>query len=279
MGQPILKDYNFKIERKINKGTYTMPSMDVYGDYYSFGYLYSGNRIVITPEKSCAITAGTIVFIHKDMPHRTTGQLDVDYENFSIKFRDCVLERLIQTVGDKRVQTLFDQITIQLSEEADKRVREILRHIEQEWAHYNEYSNLMLECLLVEMMLVIINEQKSPVSGQTKLSEKQKILIDAINFLESNYQNDPLLTEAASAVNVSASYLSKIFASEMNSTYSKYLLHIKLKHAQSLLANTDLSILEISMQTGFKNHNYFSDVFKKDVGVTPQGYRRKMKED
>lgn len=279
MGQPILKNYNFKIERKINKGTYTMPSMDVYRDYHSFGYLYSGNRIVITPEKSCAVTAGTIVFIHKDMLHRTTGQLDVDYENFSIKFRDCVLERLIQTVGDKRVQTLFDQIAIQLNEEADKRVLEILRHIEQEWTHYNDYSNLMLECLFVEMLLVIISEQTRPVLRQTKLSEKQKILINATIFLESNYQNDPLLRETASAINVSDSYLSKIFVSEMNSTYSKYLLQIKIKHAQSLLANTDLSVLEISMQTGFKNHNYFSDVFKKCVGVTPQGYRRKMKED
>lgn len=279
MGQPILKDYHFKIERKVNKGTYTMPSMDIYNDYYSFGYLYSGNRIVITPEKSCTVTAGTIVFIHKDMPHRTTGHLDTDYENFSIKFKECVLERLIQTVGDKWVQTLFGQIAIRLNEKADKRVREILKNMEQEWNNYNDYSNLMLECLFTEMMLVIIGDKTSFQTNITKLSEKQKILVDAINFLESNYQNDPLLTETASAVNVSASYLSRIFASEMNSTYSTYLLRAKIKHAQDLLANTELSVLEISMQTGFKNHNYFSDVFKKSVGVTPQGYRRKMRED
>lgn len=275
MGQPILKDYNFKIERKINQGTYTMPSMDTYRDYHSFGYLYSGNRIIITPEKSCTVTPGTIVFLHKDMPHRTTGHLDIDYENFSIKFNECVIERLIQTVGEKQVHSLFDRIALQLSEPADLHVRQLLSQIEQEWNTYNEYSNLMLECLFVEMLLVIIKDQTNRIPSQNELSDKQKILLDAMNYLEGNYQNDPSLDETAKAINVSASYLSKVFTSEMNSTYSKYLLHIKIGHAQKLLANTDFSVLEIALQTGFKNYNYFSDVFKKCVGCTPTGYRKR----
>lgn len=275
MGQPILNEYNFKIERKINKGTYSMQSMDTYRDYHSFGYLFRGNRIVITPEKTCTVMPGTIVFIHKDMPHRTTGQLDVDYENFSIKFNESVIEHLIQTVGEKKIQALFSKITIQLCAEADKRVREILESIEQEWNDYNEYSNLMLECLFVEMILVIIKDQTNLVANQTEISEKQKILLDAINYLEGNYQNDPSLGETANAINVSASYLSKVFSTEMNSTYSKYLVCLKIGHAQKLLANTELSVLEISLQTGFKNYNYFSDVFKKIVGCTPLGYRKR----
>lgn len=98
-----------------------MRSMDTYHDYHSFGYPYSGNRIVITPEKTCTVTPDTIVFLHKDMPHCTTGKIDIDYENFSIKFRECVIERLIQTVGEKAIQNLFSQIAIQLSANADKK--------------------------------------------------------------------------------------------------------------------------------------------------------------
>lgn len=74
---------------------------------------------------------------------------------------------------------------------------------------------------------------------------------------------------------MSASYLSKVFRTEMNSTYSKYLVCLKISHAQKLLANSKLSVLEISLQTGFKNYNYFSDVFKKNVGCTPTGYRKR----
>lgn len=275
MGQPILKNYNFKIERKINKGKYSMRSMDTYHDYHSFGYLYSGNRIVITPEKTCTVTPGTIVFLHKDMPHRTTGKLDIDYENFSIKFRECVIERLIQEVGETQVQNLFSQIAIQLSTDADKRVQEVLNSIEEEWNNYNDYSNLMLECLFTEMMLIIIKDQANLVVDEDGLSEKQKILLDAMNYLEGNYQNDPSLDETAKAINVSASYLSKVFSTEMNSTYSKYLVCLKIGHAQKLLANTELSVLDISLQTGFKNYNYFSDVFKKMVGCTPTWYRKR----
>lgn len=96
-----------------------------------------------------------------------------------------------------------------------------------------------------------------------------------MNYLEGNYQNDPSLDETAKAINVSASYLSKVLSTEMNSTYSKYLVCLKIGHAQKLLANTELSVLEFSLQTGFKNYNYFSDVFKKMVGCTPTGYRKK----
>lgn len=52
--------------------------------------------------------------------------------------------------------------------------------------------------------------------------------------------------------------------------------YVKLKRidrAKYLLASTDMSILEIVDLTGFKNYNYFCQVFKKEVGVTANQYR------
>lgn len=279
MGQPILDGYQFKIERKINKGTYTMRAYDVYQDYHSFGYLYSGNRLVITPEKTCTVTKGTIVFIHKNMPHRTTGKLDENYENFSIKFRDSVLERLIHAVGEQAVHSLFQQIAITLSDDTDRKVRSLIDEIEHEWNTYSSSSNLMLECLFTQMLLLIIKDQSETLCSRTGISEKQKILLDAINYLESNYFLDPSLEETAAAIHISKSYLSKIFTTEMNASYSKYLLCLKIKYAQNLLANTELPITEISVNTGFKNNNYFCDAFKKIVGNTPSQYRKKLKKE
>ena len=273
MGQPILTGYNFKIERKRNRGTYKMSSMDMYKDYHSFGYLYEGNRVITTPEKSCTIQPGTIVFIHKDMLHRTSGMVDIEYENFSIKFRDCVIERLRSTVGEQQLSTLFTQIVMQLDEDADKKVRDMISRIEEEWNSYNEQSNRMLECLFTEMLLIIIRSREAQLISQVELSGKKKILTDAMNYLEVNYALDPSLEQTAEAINVSSSYLSRLFSTEMEFKYSAYLSHVKIEHAQALLVNSKLPISEIALQTGFKNSNYFSDAFKKSVGSSPNAYR------
>jgi two-component system response regulator YesN len=47
-----------------------------------------------------------------------------------------------------------------------------------------------------------------------------------------------------------------------------------MKKAVELLNATDLSILEISEQLGYETQHYFSKVFKKTMGVSPNQYRR-----
>lgn len=277
MGQPILNGYHFKIERKVNKGKYSMASYDIYRDYYSFGYLYAGNRIIITPDRTCTVSPGTIVFIHKHMPHRTTGKLDIPYENFSIKFRECVLDRVIQTVGRDKIDSLFSQIAIHLSQEADQKVRLLLNQIEEEWNQYHEYSNLMIECMFTQILLLIIKDQRQQLRNPLEQSKQHTMLLDAIQYLETHYLNDPSIEETAHAIHISTSYLSRIFKTEMDSSYSKYLLRIKIGHAQKLLATTNISITEIASQTGFKNSQYFSEVFKKSVGESPIQYRKEMR--
>ena len=50
---------------------------------------------------------------------------------------------------------------------------------------------------------------------------------------------------------------------------------IRINTAVSLLTNTDLDISEIALRCGFEDAYYFSRIFKKSVGLSPRGYRRK----
>lgn len=58
--------------------------------------------------------------------------------------------------------------------------------------------------------------------------------------------------------------------------YSRFLTGIKISHAMALLVNTNLPIMEIAGQCGYDNSNYFSDSFKKIVGVSPLKYRKQI---
>jgi AraC-like DNA-binding protein len=53
-----------------------------------------------------------------------------------------------------------------------------------------------------------------------------------------------------------------------------YIRHIRVQKAKELLASTQLSISEIAYQVGFKSPVYFSQVFKKTFGESPNATRK-----
>ena len=67
-----------------------------------------------------------------------------------------------------------------------------------------------------------------------------------------------------------------LFTSRLDTTYSRFLTGVKISHAMALLVNTNLTITAIAGQCGYDNSNYFSDAFKKIVGVSPLKYRKQI---
>ena len=99
-------------------------------------------------------------------------------------------------------------------------------------------------------------------------------IMDAITYMENCYSKDPSLQETAKIAGFSTAYFSRLFQSELGMSYTEYLTHVKIRHVQILLTQTNKSIMEIAQETGFCHGNYLSEQFKKAVGMTPGKYRR-----
>jgi transcriptional regulator GlxA family with amidase domain len=78
----------------------------------------------------------------------------------------------------------------------------------------------------------------------------------------------------ADSVNVSEDYLSRIFHKEMGLSLWDYLNRYRIFLAAELLRQTDYTIQDIALKTGFQDQAYFSRVFKKIYGLPP-GHLRK----
>jgi YesN/AraC family two-component response regulator len=97
----------------------------------------------------------------------------------------------------------------------------------------------------------------------------------AIAYLHQNYTRPISRWEIAEAVGVSEDYLSRVFNRELNISPWDYLSRYRVLQSKQLLLNTTESIGVIARQVGFKDQAYFSRVFSKLVGQSPQGYREK----
>lgn len=83
------------------------------------------------------------------------------------------------------------------------------------------------------------------------------------------------VARAAQMCSMSESYFSHIFKKEMGISFVDYVNQQKVRAAEKLLLHTDLRIGEIAAEIGVDNPNYFSVLFKKVWGESPQAFRRR----
>lgn len=111
----------------------------------------------------------------------------------------------------------------------------------------------------------------------TKLSSYKNFNIyarKAIDYVDLNYSNDLKIEDICSYLNINKSYFCVLFKNETGYTFSNFLNRFRIEKSKELLRNRDLSILDISLQVGFNNQNYFNTIFKKLTGKTPLQYRK-----
>ncbi len=98
----------------------------------------------------------------------------------------------------------------------------------------------------------------------------------AIAFMDDNYCKNITLEEIADHVYLSRIYFHKLFLAATGRTPYRYLLERRIAYAQKLLMTTDLSIGDITAECGFSSQSYFNQVFKRELGCTPKGYKKQM---
>jgi two-component system response regulator YesN len=106
-------------------------------------------------------------------------------------------------------------------------------------------------------------------SHRNKAKFKKKIE----EYLKQNYQQDINLQEIADRFFLSREYISRKFKQEFHETITDYLAKIRIEKAKELLENPHFKIYEIAYHVGYHNEKYFSKVFKKLIGLTPNEYR------
>lgn len=125
---------------------------------------------------------------------------------------------------------------------------------------------------LYHSFLLLIGQQYKEQIQYSPVVEK------AIAFAEKNYGQPITLADAAEAVPISSGYLSTVFRKEYGMNYTDFLIQLRIEKAKVLLAAGNEKLADIAEKCGFNDHAYFTRTFKKMTGVSPNDYRKSVKE-
>lgn len=141
---------------------------------------------------------------------------------------------------------------------------------------FSIYEKKLLLLALTYRICSIYN-RKFITGGQETGGRKNEIFIRLIELIEKYYMQERGVEFYADKLCLSPKYLSAISKSVCGYTVQELVFKAIIRKSISLLKNTQKDIQEISNEFGFPNASYFGTFFRKQMGMSPQQYRRNLK--
>ena len=109
-------------------------------------------------------------------------------------------------------------------------------------------------------------------------AQYSELVEKAIEYAEKNCIHPVTLVDAAEELHVSAGYLSTVFSREYGIGYTDFLIRNRIEKAKIFLEAGNKKMMEIAAKCGFNDQAYFTRTFKKITGMSPNDYRKSVKE-
>ena len=100
-------------------------------------------------------------------------------------------------------------------------------------------------------------------------NSKEDNIIKVKEYVNDHFGSEINIQTVSELLNVSESYLIRLFKSEMGYTFHEFLISVRMKRACEFLLDPHIKIYEVAHKVGYNDQRYFSTVFKKNIGVTP----------
>jgi AraC family transcriptional regulator len=134
---------------------------------------------------------------------------------------------------------------------------------------------------LVEQVVIHLLRKYSIMRRSDSLELSRVGLVDrrirrAIELMLAQLDQELSLKDLAAASYLSPFHFARLFKKLTGTTPHAYLAGLRTSTAQKLLAETDLSITEISTRVGYSSPSHFTKGFRQATGLTPRAFRRSL---
>ena len=159
-------------------------------------------------------------------------------------------------------------------------VYQLLMQIRNEYFSEKDFAELSIFSLLLNLFVIIGTNHLNSLNFLSSMRpSKQRAYTNKFNtvieYIDTHYMYDLCLDDVAAAADFSKFHFSRLFKQYTGFTFCDYIRHRKIKAAEELLNQSDLTVTEIAMQSGFVSLSTFNRVFRQLKHCSPTEYREK----
>ena len=119
------------------------------------------------------------------------------------------------------------------------------------------------------------DQQHIPVAARVGYSHKALVEVSAL--MEANIEEPLSLDELARLADLSQRHLQRMFKHTLNMTPMHYYLNLRLRRARTLLLQTEMSVMSVTVACGFQSSCHFSKSYRTLFGYSPSMERNQHK--
>jgi AraC-like DNA-binding protein len=235
-------------------------------DQHILIYCVEGNGSAQVMKKTYKLNPGSFVIIPAGETHNYAASEDNFWTIYWLHFKGAISSKLVDILMQKNNG---HHGTVEFQPKRQQLFEDMYTCLERGYSNDNLcYANMCLYHFISSFLY----------DDQFNLSEKVHAadpVESSISFMQQHLAQLLSLEEIAQSVNFSASHYSAIFRKKTGFAPIEYFNHLKIQRACQYLHFTELRVKEIADKLGFEDPYYFSRLFTKLMGMSPNQYRVK----
>jgi len=236
-------------------------------------FLLGGQRRYFIRHSIYDLSPGNLILIPKGALHKTVSQNSQGYDRFVLFFNDEDISSLPDLLGTEGYAGLLEMGCVQLPADAVQTITRQLKQMQQEYSAQPPLYPVYLEAQLQLILLTVLRRgTPRPKCAEDTAEKIQKVA----RYMNQNFHLPITLHDAAQMACLEDTYFSKQFKALTGFGFLDYLTQLRLQEAKRLLRATSLTLSDIAELCGFSGSNYFGDVFRRYVGLSPSMYRKQQ---
>ena len=140
------------------------------------------------------------------------------------------------------------------------------------------YETVCQDLLEVLLIWLVRSSTLSVQLQRTTVRADNRECAEIKRYIDTNYRESITLDKLAGMAHLNKYYLSHAFQKEYGISPITYLSRRRIEESKYLLGNTSHTLAQVSELLGFSSPSYFSQCFRKAEGISPNEYRRQVRE-
>ena len=198
--------------------------------------------------------------------------MDGHSEMLYLHFNPAFIER----VADKNADSDLREVTPRLGG-FDATLQQLALIIQRELAADCPNGSLFAESIQTAFAVYVLqNYSTTRLQTSIKGGLTPRCLRLVLDYINANLEEDLRVNDIAALAGKSDYHFTRLFKQSTGLPVYRYVQEQRIKLAQRLLADRNLTVTEIAYRAGFASHSRFTELFRRLIGLTPTAYRNNL---